>query len=207
MEQGELLDNEKKETQTEKKKRLTDEVTEWFLTYFWQTYPGDLCGGNRNKGSRGVALKSMLRVLPEQEERDRMLANLQAQIRFDRQAGKTSDQVYRWPYCVTYINQRKYDDELESSTTIMNRITSGPAICSRNGCDRETQGSGVPYCDSCNEKKADPEIYELKINWLKNNNLLKKKGESVIQYSVRCRKKYAEILKTGTINKMNEELA
>ncbi len=183
------LEPEVVETKTDRLARIKKETEVWFLEQFWPTYPDDLCGGARNKGSRGLALKKAIQLAPDEQERNRILSALQAQIRHDRIARSNGYELSRWPYCVTYLNQRRYDDEIESTVEVMTKGGVHVQICAKDGCDNETQGAGVPFCNRCNEPLADPVMYQMRIDMLKELGLRKTKSESFHEFAVRCKDK------------------
>ena len=55
------------------------QVTKWFMETFWSTYPSKYCRGG--KGSRGMALVSMLKVNPDKEEQEGRVNNLKGEVR------------------------------------------------------------------------------------------------------------------------------
>lgn len=135
-------------------KKLEAEIREWFNAPqpdgFWVNYPTDLCSlgqanqASRWKGSKGEALKAILKVGPDEKERARILGNLKAQVRHDREALKRGDKVYRWPYCATYVNGWRFDDEIESVADIKPEEILG--ICSYKDCGEPCHGPNYPMC-------------------------------------------------------------
>lgn len=123
-----------------------EEIREWFMEEFWPNYPADLCGGTRKKGSRGQALKAMLRLRPDKEKREKILIALREQARYDREAKRAGEDVYRWPYAVTYINQGRYDDEVGSYAALREKQATVDAECAEEGCTNKVHGPEFKLC-------------------------------------------------------------
>ncbi len=179
-------------------KQEIQDVTDWFLDPkegFWVTYPADLCESARNKGSRGMALKKMLLLNPDEEMRNSIIWTLREQIRHDRTAKKKGAEVYRWPHAVTYINQRRFDDTIEPYSDLPDTVDvrKPQGICKADDCGNFVHG---PMYDHCQE-------HTLKVNeapWLKRKRaealrdlgLVAQEGESFHAYAMRCRKVFME---------------
>jgi len=128
-------------------KKQQDEIRDWFMAPmpdgFWVNYPADLCGGTRKKGPRGEALKSMIKINPDADERDRILASLKAQVSFDRKDSKNGD-ACRWPYATTYINQMRWEDTIDSVADIKQTVELG--ICQHGDCGEKVHGETFVHC-------------------------------------------------------------
>jgi hypothetical protein len=113
-------------------------VTEWYLKEFWPNYPSKYCRGG--KGSRGMALQSMLKVNPDKETMKRIVGNLIAQV---RAAAKNPDRKW-WVIGTTYVNNRLWEDEIESQVEIIERQKL--KTCSVEGCESEIHGQMFSRC-------------------------------------------------------------
>lgn len=116
------------------------DVTEWFINKFWPNYPAKFCG--RGKGSRGTALKHMLKVNPDESERDRILGNLKAQVRAHSQ--KPPEQRNFWKIGETYVYNKLWEDEIESCMEVKGQQQL--KICSVEGCNDEVHGPNFKTC-------------------------------------------------------------
>ena len=112
-------------------------IEEMFDKIWWK-YPNDLCKGK--KGGKAPALKALKRINPDEQEFNRIMGNLDAQIRHDRQ----DKDAYRWPFLSSYLNQQRYDDEIPSST--INREVQELGTCSVDGCSDFVHHVGGRFC-------------------------------------------------------------
>lgn len=152
-------------------------ISDWF-EIFWRTYPSDLSHGK--KGSKGMALKAMLKTKPDEEERTRILANLKAQIR----AAKQDPKPDRWKHATTYINNRLWEDEIESMVELKERTQ--PKKCQWNDCKMCVHGSNYQYCTDHLYESTDPwKPYRKQA--IQQLGLMPEQGESVKQWGVRCK--------------------
>ncbi len=86
-------------------------VTDWFMDKFWPNYPGKFCG--RGKGSRAISCGHMVKQNPDENERERILSNLKAQVRAHTQ--KPEQRRSFWKIGETYVGNKLWDDEIEST--------------------------------------------------------------------------------------------
>ena len=119
------------------------------FTKLWFKYPTDLCRNKR--GGKTPALQAFKKLNPDQDEFDRIMRNMDAQIRMDR---KDKD-AYRWPFVSTYLNQRRYDDVIESVQTVEKRPETK---CSVDNCNSPIHGSSFSVCSF-----HIPSIHDLKL--------------------------------------------
>ena len=169
-------------------KKQQDEIKDWFLAPppdgFWANYPSDLCGGTRNKGPRGDALKAMIKYAPDEPERARILANLIAQVKHDSDAKRKGEEVYRWPYATTYINGWRWDDTIDSVADV--KIKNNAGICSHSECGNECHGESFMYCSTHIPEpqwliKARKEgIAEMGLTWVREE-------ETFHEFAMRCK--------------------
>lgn len=159
---------------------------------FWPAYPADLCGGTRKKGAKGEAVKAMIKANPTDDEMDRIMRNMSIQIEYDRKAQNAGEDVYRWPYATTYINQRRYDDDLGGSFSELEQKQKLEG-CQTEGCDREVHGPAFRFCTECYASKYDSNKTRKKEQMIKLDMMIKE-GESRLDYFRRC-KEYC----TGTL--------
>jgi len=124
-----------------------EQITEWFMTQFWPTYPAKYCS-RKNKGSRAIALKHMLKHKPDEEERKRILANLKAQV---RAAAKDPDRKW-WKNGETYCYNGLWDDEIDSMMEVEQKTNKIPK-CSE--CDQLSIGPQYTVCGKHLESKEE----------------------------------------------------
>ena len=108
---------------------------------FWDMYPSDLCRGSKNKGGRGKAEESWSKHVKEPEK---VILALQAQIKYDRDAQNKGEDVDRWPFASTWLNQGRWDVEIESHAELQQRYEG--KYCSVEGCPDLTHGPRFEYC-------------------------------------------------------------
>jgi len=118
---------------------MSKEIEEWFIKEFWPNYPGKFCG--RGKGSRGIALRHMLKINPDADERARILGNLKAQVRAHSQ--KPPEQRNYWKIGETYVYNRLWNDEIESAMEVKEK--QNLKKCSK--CDSDVHGPNFTVCD------------------------------------------------------------
>ena len=119
---------------------MSKEIEEWFIKEFWPNYPGKFCG--RGKGSRGIALRHMLKIKPDADERVRILDNLKAQVRAHSQ--KPPEQRNYWKIGETYVYNRLWNDEIES--VMEAKQAQKLSICSVDNCTSPVHGSSFSMC-------------------------------------------------------------
>ena len=124
-----------KPTATEEK-----QVTGWFMTKFWPTYPGQFCG--RGKGSRAISCKHMVAINPDADEQVRIMGNLLAQIRAHAQ--KPENMRKFWKIGETYTLNKLWDDEIESAMEI--KAKQDLNKCCIADCKNDVVGESYPYC-------------------------------------------------------------
>lgn len=169
-------------------KEMTKKMTEFFLFKFWPAYPADLCGGTRKKGPKGEALKTWLKIPAlDEDEANRIHNNMLAQVRFDR---KDEDPT-RWPHCKTYLNQRRYDDELsnEGFERGGDMIEQVEAVCRVEGCTEPVIGPRFSMCVDHYAEKHDP-WKEIRKGEIEKMGLLPRPGEGKREYYARMRDYY-----------------
>ena len=118
---------------------MSKEIEEWFIKEFWPNYPGKFCG--RGKGSRGIALRHMLKINPDADERNRIIGNLKAQVRAHSQ--KPPEQRNYWKIGETYVYNRLWNDEIESAMEVKEK--QNLKKCSQ--CDSDVHGPNFTACD------------------------------------------------------------
>ena len=145
-------------------------------------YPADLCGSVRKKGSRGEAIKSMLRLAPNDEQMLKIELSLQAQVIHDRKAKEAGEDIYRWPFASTYINQRRFDDEL---SYIPEEEKKTADICSEAGCTEEVHGPAYKFCGKHLPYENPHRAYMIEA--MKRNGVMKSNSETLEEWGERCR--------------------
>lgn len=103
----------------------------------WVSYPSDLC--RKKRGGKQPALSAFKKINPSEQEFNRIMQNMKAQIREDR---KDKD-AYRWPFVSSYLNQGRYDDYIEIKEK---QIKTDIKKCSIDSCNDEVHGSGFTKC-------------------------------------------------------------
>lgn len=144
------------------KKAEEQAIKDWFSAPqpdgFWVNYPTDLCSiGNtvsaRWKGHKGECLKALLKLAPDEAERKRILANLKAQVKHDRDALKRGEKVYRWAYASTYVNNWRFDDEIDSVADLKPVVDVG--ICAYQDCGEPCHGEKFKFCTDHEAEQGD----------------------------------------------------
>ena len=150
--------------------RITKEqemqVTTWFLKEFWPNYPSKYCRGG--KGSRAMTLTAMLKINPDKDMMKRIVDNLIAQV---RAAAKNPDRKW-WVIGTTYVNNRLWEDEIESQVEIIERQKL--KVCSVEGCEDEIHGQ---MFDKCAKHLPNNFDNELRDAWVKTG--LNRKSDSL----------------------------
>ena len=126
------------------------QVSSWFMQDFWPNYPAWLCNGD--KGSRAKTLVSMLKVNPSEEMQKRIIGNLVAQIR----AAKQNPNRKYWSIGTTYVNNRMWEDEIESTMEVRDRQAAKQ--CSHEGCHNDAHGEKYKFCSTHIPCQHDPEL-------------------------------------------------
>jgi hypothetical protein len=108
---------------------------------FWSIYPSDLCGGSRNKGVKSKAKESWDKHVKDPEK---VIMAVQAQIRYDREALNKGEKPYRWPFAATYINQARWEVEIESHSELKQRHEA--KFCAVDNCNEPTHGPRFSCC-------------------------------------------------------------
>ncbi len=177
-----------------------EQIKDWFIKEFWTVYGGNHIKDSRQKGSRGEALKKMIIINPDENEQKRILANMLAQLRADDKLAKTNEFVPRWPMCITYLNKRRYDDEIESRTYGDDNQIKAVDKCCHPSCENDSHGPRFRHC-------ADhmPDCSNLDTNILRDQlrgiGLAKGKDESMHDYCMRCRSYYVDVVNSGGLDK------
>ena len=119
-----------------------EQIQEWFIHEFWPVYPSKFC--RNGKGSRQQALNSMLKHSPDEDERQRILGNLKAQVLNDK---KNPDRKW-WCIGVTYVNNQMWEDEIESHDEVIEGVKK---FCH---CGEPTIGEKYSVCAKHTESHA-----------------------------------------------------
>lgn len=181
-------------------KEREKELTDYFIFKLWPEYPADLCEGVRQKGPRGEALKVWLKQAPTDEECERILGNLKAQVRYDRREKSMGNKPARWPHCRTYLYQRRYDDEITCMNLDEGESVAALATCKTEGCDCEVIGPRFKFCPDCYAKEHDPWL-EMRRAKMEELGLLPYPGEAKSAYYRRLRDFNKNQLNLGDIGK------
>jgi hypothetical protein len=118
-------------------KPTEEQINAWFNT-FWTSYPADLCKGKR--GGKVPGLKAFKKVATSEDEFNRILANMKAQIKADRH----EKDPYRWPFVSSYLNQCRFDDYIMPSTGDIEREELKK--CSVESCNNYVHGPSFKFC-------------------------------------------------------------
>lgn len=171
-----------------------EQVTQWYENEFWPAYPGKLTRnkhGNRdNKGSRAYGLQACLKLtnIASHEERIRILGNLKAQVRYDMQ----DPDCTRWPMVSSYLNQKRFDDEIQSMSELRERTEHKQ--CRK--CKQETLGPKYDLCAVHFYEEHDPHR-EARARSLQAMGLVQDPHETDHEYGKRCKKYLLENLLRG----------
>lgn len=157
-------------------KKEEEEKLEEFFNKLWFKYPTDLCKGK--KGGKTPAWNALKKINPDEQEQTRIMRNLEAQIRFDRQ----DPDAYRWPFLSSYLNQHRYDDEVASVAELKQRTE----LKNCEKCGSCVHGEKYTLCtDHLYEK-----IWRFKepaMQALKKLGLWKNPNETQAEWAARCR--------------------
>ena len=178
---------------------MTDDLKTWFDNIFWPTYPNDLCEGR--KGPKGEAWNEIVKLKPDETERNRILENIRAHILADRKIKNAGKWLERWPHVRRYIKHRWWDNEVKSFSEAETRKS--PDRCE---CGELIMTKG--HCIKCYEQKIKPQIpvthaerkFAERLNKL--NEWIAKKNYSTKEGS--CREL---LMRKGILNKMLKHLA
>ena len=154
-----------------------EEITEWFNKEWWPLYPNDLSHGK--KGPKTVALKSMLKLNPDDEMRQSIINKMRVLIRAgktEKRCGKDPD---RWPFASTWINQERWNgvEDMAMPSTITD--------ARKCACGADTDI--VNQCWSCHDrtdKAVTARKQMLKDKFIENGLL---HDESKAERTKRCR--------------------
>jgi len=127
------------------------QVTEWFMSTYWPTYPGKFCG--RGKGSRAISCKHMVAINPDLDEQVRIINNLKAQIRAHMQKPESMRRF--WKIGETYTLNKLWDDEIESTMEI--KAKQDLKTCSKCG-KNEVHGEKYLFCPECIPCQHDDDL-------------------------------------------------
>ena len=117
---------------------------------FWNMYGGrdaKLCEGTKNKGPKGKALESWKKNVENVVEPEKVLLALEAQVRFDKAAKAAGKWVSRWPMAVTWLNQNRWDCEIESHEQLQTQ-TREAKQCEMEGCNEPVLGPRYKLCST-----------------------------------------------------------
>jgi len=161
---------------------------------FWDCYDGRLlCGTNSKKGAKSQALKVYKKKVKDQNFATYALNALIAQKKqhaiFKRKSEKDqSFWVPNFPMVSTYINQERWDTELDdlSEAESNSKRISELSKCSIAGCDEEVHGQKFKECS--HHTTANGKFKNEMINNLKKMGVMKLKDETMPDYIERCKK-------------------
>ena len=154
-------------------------LEEWHDTKFWPAYPTDL--SHKKKGSKGESRDAMIKINPDEKERDRIMAAMSAQIRYYRKAMNNNEQEDRWKHACRYIKQQQWDDEIPSTYELQERQSKLKCSCGKPATHPSNR------CCACYSKiseKHDP-LRDIKVETWNRLGLGKKTGETSDDYRVR----------------------
>ena len=148
----------------------------------WFTYPTQLCKGKR--GGKQPARKAFDKVCTSEEEFNRIMLNMKAQIRNDL----NDPDAYRWPFLSSYLNQRRFDDVIE----INEKPVYVSEQCAERGCNNEVHGPKFNHCiHHLPTDKNDPILIKLREHYVKMG-LVRQKDESKQSHLARCKAIYKQ---------------
>ena len=146
-------------------------VEKWFNEVFWPLYPNDLARGK--KGPKTVALKSMIKLAPDEDKRNDIIGKLRVLIRSARLEKKVGQDPDRWPFASTWINQERWDS--------VEDMAQPSSIVDKRQC---TCGKPVEIKNQCWECHGYPNRWNLKDEFIKNGLLFQ---ESKQERTQRCK--------------------
>lgn len=165
---------------------------EWFNNVFWPTYDSKYCGGSAKKGPKSkplTILESKIKKIVAIENKtmesacNDVLLALQAQIKFYNDAQAKGEWQANFPMVSTWVNQERWSIEIESHSELKARHES--KTCHYHDCDKETHGPRFNYCTK-HLTHTTQFKQEVKASLVKNG-LMKKKGETPIEWQQRLR--------------------
>ena len=164
-----------------------EQIKDWFIHQFWPVYPGKWC--RAGKGGRGEAMNAFLKKKKDadQEELNRILGNLKAQIRADK--GKP-DRKW-WVIGKTYCNNESWEDPVEDD--LDQEIEKKLCKCGQP-VEVNTE------CLKCYDKRAEDK--QVHMQNLKALGLLTP-GLSLSELAQRCKE---HLLKDGTWDSLQKSL-
>ena len=115
---------------------MTIKYTERF-NKLWHIYDNALTQG-KGKGGKFQALQAFNKY--SEDEQDRIIMDTQALMRYFNTQYKPD----RLCFLSTWLNQRRFDQEIPSTTTA--REEREVKICTVEGCNNETHGKAFKYC-------------------------------------------------------------
>jgi hypothetical protein len=180
-----------------------EDLTTWFNDEFWPLYQSFVKTPFPTKykaGTKGEALKKILRENPSSDLRDRMLSAVREQIKHRKtiynKAGSAQryneitayQKFYSNRHAVTWLNQMGWEDEIPGTTEV-EELESGneikAKICCHKDCNEPTEGQGIDWCF---EHYPDTLGYtKMMKDWLKKHGLWKTKEETIEQWQARCK--------------------
>jgi hypothetical protein len=89
---------------------------------FWDTYPKDLCGGARNKGTKQEAEKMYSKKIKSLEAHEDLMRKMREQIRQDKKVLNAGGKPYRWPYASSYMSKNRWQVEMDSTQEVLESI-------------------------------------------------------------------------------------
>jgi len=166
------------------------DLNTWFREIFWPTYPKDLC--QNKKGSKTVTWDKINKYKLSETECLTIMKNLNDHIRHDRAQINKGLEVDRWPLAQTYVNQRRFDDELEGDISGKATTTKLPE-CKKEGCTAEVHGQGYPFCGDHLPPPETPVLKLLREHY-RDSGMMQREGESDRCHSLRLRKQYMKTM-------------
>ena len=156
-------------------------IDEWHDKHFWPAYPADLC--HNKKGSKVESRNAMKKINPDEGQRDKILADMQAHIRYDRKCLKANEKVDRWTHAVRYVKYEKWSDEIPSHSDLQDKVNAHKCQCGR---DSKHKGG---YCDECWTKKYKDRLMmrDERIEHWKRKGLGQRKDETRPDYIERMK--------------------
>lgn len=114
---------------------------------FWGSYGGrnaELCDGPRHKGSKTKAMEAWSKHVGDPKE---VLLAVEAQSRYDKAAKARGKWVPRWPMVVTWLNQHRWDCEIDSHERLNQESTAKETKqCEVEGCREPVHGPAFKKC-------------------------------------------------------------
>jgi hypothetical protein len=132
---------------------MTD-IETWFTETFWPLYPSDLSQGK--KGPKTVALKSILKLNPDEDMRQSIINKMRVLIhsaKTEKRCGKEPD---RWPFASTWINQERWNS--------IEDMAQPSSITDKRKCECGNDATIQDKCWACHES-TDPQ-HKVHMQWL-----------------------------------------